>query len=104
MKKVQPEEGQSADMVADNIERLKELFPEAFSEDGVDFDVLRQLLGDASVLNKGEEKYGLNWHGKKKPARSHLRLQQGRYCLAPRKVLIGIRRIICLLKETILRF
>ena len=66
MQKVQPEEGESADIVAENIERLKELFPDAFTEDGVNFDVLRQLLGDASVLDEGEEKYGLNWHGKKK--------------------------------------
>ncbi|KFI21392.1 site-specific DNA-methyltransferase [Nitrosococcus oceani] len=66
MKKIQPEEGESADIVSENIERLKELFPEAFSEGGVDFDALRQLLGDAKVLDEGEEKYGLNWHGKKK--------------------------------------
>ena len=71
MKKVQPEEGKSADIVSENIERLKELFPDAFSEGAqgdkkIDFDVLRQLLGDARVLDEGEEKYGLNWHGKKK--------------------------------------
>lgn len=66
MKKVQPEEGKSADIVSENIDRLKELFPDAFVEGGVNFDVLRQLLGDASVLDEGEEKYGLNWHGKKK--------------------------------------
>ena len=66
MKKVQPEEGKSADIVSENIERLKELFPDAFSEGGVDFEVFRQLLGDAKVLDEGEEKYGLVWHGKKK--------------------------------------
>ena len=66
MKKVQPEEGKSADIVSENIERLKELFPDAFSEGGVNFDLLRQLLGDAKVLDEGEEKYGLSWHGKKK--------------------------------------
>lgn len=56
---------QSADIIAENIQQLKGLFPEAFTEDGVHFDVLRQLLGDADVLAEGEEKYGLNWHGKK---------------------------------------
>lgn len=66
MKKVQQEEGESADIVSENIQRLKELFPDAFSEGGVDFEVLRQLMGDAKVLDEGEEKYGLNWHGKKK--------------------------------------
>ncbi|PIE43455.1 MAG: site-specific DNA-methyltransferase [Gammaproteobacteria bacterium] len=66
MKQVQPKDGESADIVADNIEQLQALFPEAFSEGGVNFDVLRQLLGDARVLDEGEEKYGLDWHGKKK--------------------------------------
>ena len=66
MKRITPEEGQSADMVAENIEQLKTLFPDAFTENGVNFDTLRQLLGDAKVLDEGEEKYGLNWHGKKK--------------------------------------
>ena len=66
MKQVKPEDGQSVDIIAENIEHLKELFPEAFTEGGVNFETLRQLLGDAKVLNEGEEKYGLNWHGKKK--------------------------------------
>ncbi len=66
MKQADPRDGQSADIVSENIERLKEFFPDAFSEGGVNFETLRQLLGDASVLNEGEEKYGLNWHGKKK--------------------------------------
>jgi len=66
MKNVELEDGQSADIVSDNISKMKELFPDAFSEGGVNFDTLRQLLGDASVLDEGEEKYGLSWHGKKK--------------------------------------
>ncbi len=66
MHKVNLEGGQSVDIVAENIEHLKELFPEAYTEGGVNFETLRQLLGDAKVLDEGEEKYGLNWHGKKK--------------------------------------
>ena len=66
MDKIIIENSESANLIQENIDLLKELFPEAFTEDGVDFDVLRQLLGDASVLEVGEEKYGLNWHGKKK--------------------------------------
>ncbi|MXK00453.1 site-specific DNA-methyltransferase [Klebsiella pneumoniae] len=45
------------------ITKLKSLFPEAFSEGSIDFDVLKQLLG-ANVDEK-EERYGLNWHGKR---------------------------------------
>ena len=56
-------ETQSADLVAENVERLKTLFPEAFSEGKVDFGVLRQLLG--GEIDEREEKYGLNWHGKR---------------------------------------
>ena len=53
----------SSDVVAENLDRLKELFPEAFAEGRVNFDVLRQLLGDA--VDDGDERYGLNWHGKR---------------------------------------
>ena len=54
----------SADIVADNLEKLKALFPEAFSEGDVDFSVLRQLLG--GTVDESEEKYGLHWHGKRR--------------------------------------
>lgn len=54
----------SADIVAENIESLKTLFPDAFEEGKIDFDVLRQLLGGA--VDEKDEKYGLNWHGKRK--------------------------------------
>ena len=57
-------ETRSADIVADNLERLQALFPEAFTEGKVDFEVLRQLLGDA--VNEGEEKFGLDWYGKRR--------------------------------------
>lgn len=65
MHKITLEDGQSANIIIENVAKLKALFPDAFTEDGVNFDVLRQLLGDAKVLDEGEEKYGLNWHGKK---------------------------------------
>ena len=56
-------ETRSSDVVAENLDRLKDLFPEAFTEGRVDFEVLTQLLGGA--VDEREEKYGLNWHGKK---------------------------------------
>ena len=60
-------ESRSADLVAENVARLQALFPEAVVEGKVDFDTLRQLLGDA--VADGEEKYGLNWHGKRQARR-----------------------------------
>lgn len=57
-------ETQSADLIADNIEQLKVLFPEACIEGKIDFEVLKHLLGEA--VEEREEKYGLNWHGKRR--------------------------------------
>jgi adenine-specific DNA-methyltransferase len=54
----------SADIVAGNIEALKALFPDAFAEGKIDFEVLKGLLGAA--VDERDEKYGLNWHGKRR--------------------------------------
>jgi len=62
-------EARSADAVAGNIAQLKALFPELLTEDAngaaINVDVLKQLVGDATVT-EAEEKYGLNWHGKRR--------------------------------------
>jgi adenine-specific DNA-methyltransferase len=66
-------ESQSADLKAENIAMLKALFPELLSErivDGkpetaINVDVLKQLVGDTTASD-AEEKYGLNWHGKRR--------------------------------------
>ena len=54
----------SVDVVAENVNHLKVLFPEAFTEGRVDFEVLKQLLG--GEVDERDEKYGLNWHGKRR--------------------------------------
>jgi adenine-specific DNA-methyltransferase len=66
MQKLEPNDPatRSADIVTRNIEELKTLFPEAFTEGKVDFEVLKQLLGGA--VDEREEKYGLHWHGKRR--------------------------------------
>jgi adenine-specific DNA-methyltransferase len=66
---------QSENIVADNIEQIKALFPEAFTEGKIDFEVLKQLLGGA--VDDGEEKYGLNWHGKRQARRLALTPSNG---------------------------
>jgi len=62
-------EAQSADLVAGNVARLKKLFPELITEGkegvSVNVDVLKALVGDATVTD-ADEKYGLNWHGKRR--------------------------------------
>ncbi len=57
-------ETRSTDVVAENVDRLKALFPEAVTEGKIDFDTLRQLLG--GEIEEREEKYGLNWNGKRR--------------------------------------
>lgn len=62
-------ETRSPDGVAENIQRLKTLFPELVTEGpngaAVNVDVLKALVGDATVTD-ADEKYGLNWHGKRR--------------------------------------
>jgi len=87
MKRAGPKDGQSADIVSENIGHIKKLFPDAFSEDGLNFEVLRQILGDAKVLDEGEEKYGLNWHGKKKARQMALTPSVGTLTPCPDKSL-----------------
>ncbi|NYG34293.1 site-specific DNA-methyltransferase [Sphaerotilus montanus] len=70
LEKIEPgsPESQSADLLADNLAKLKALFPELVTEGpqgvAVNVDVLKGLVGDASVTD-ADEKYGLNWHGKR---------------------------------------
>ena len=66
MKKIAANEAAaySADILSENIAQLSALFPEAFTEGKIDFEVLKQLLGGA--VDEREEKYGLNWHGKRR--------------------------------------
>ncbi|MBC7700460.1 site-specific DNA-methyltransferase [Aquabacterium sp.] len=61
-------QAQSTDITAMNIEQLKALFPELITEGptgvAVNVDVLKTLVGDKTTTD-AEEKYGLNWHGKR---------------------------------------
>ena len=58
----------SLDITIENIERLKSIFPEVVTEtkDGpsLNLDVLKQLIGDRTTTDT-DEKFGLNWHGKR---------------------------------------
>lgn len=55
-------EGTSMNIVQDNIEKLKEIFPEIFTEEKIDFEVLKQLLGEKIETDK--ERYSFTWKGK----------------------------------------
>lgn len=62
-------ETHSLDLVTESLAALRAVFPELITEgtDGVavNVDVLKQLVGDKTVSDS-EEKYGLNWHGKRR--------------------------------------
>lgn len=79
-------ETRSADLVQENIDQLKALFPELVTEgsDGaaVNVDVLKALVGDASVTDC-DEKYGLNWHGKRRARQMALTPSTGTLRPAP---------------------
>ncbi len=60
-------DGATKDIVAENIEKLRELFPGVFTEGKVDFDVLREVLGD--YADDRPERYSFTWNGKSRARR-----------------------------------
>lgn len=50
------------------LEALKNLIPEAFTEDKIDFDKLKSALGN--VVENSQERYGLTWAGKSEAIRA----------------------------------
>lgn len=64
---IQPMDSTSMDIVSENISKLKELFPDAFTEGKVDFDALQEVLG--RYTDDREERYSFTWNGKSKARR-----------------------------------
>lgn len=54
--------GGSMDLADENIQVLRQLFPEAFTEGKIDFEKLKLLLG--ANVDEREERYELRWNGK----------------------------------------
>lgn len=52
----------------DRINALRQILPEAFADGKINFDTLRQLLGD-DVEDEREEHFGLSWTGKREARR-----------------------------------
>ena len=69
IEKITPDDAlsQSKDLVHDNIDKLKELFPEIVTEGKIDFKVLQQVLGEE--LEEEEEYYRFTWAGKSQARR-----------------------------------
>ncbi|MGI6235563.1 MAG: site-specific DNA-methyltransferase [Christensenellales bacterium] len=60
-------DGKGMNILEENIKHLKELFPEIVTEGKVDFDMLRQVLGD--YVEEDKEAYSFTWSGKGKALR-----------------------------------
>ena len=67
-------EATSDDVVQRRLHALRDLFPEVFHEDAIDFDTLRSLLGDGAA--ERPERFSLVWQGKE---RSRLAAQSPSY-------------------------
>ncbi|MHB8276722.1 MAG: site-specific DNA-methyltransferase [Candidatus Humimicrobiaceae bacterium] len=52
----------SMDIVEDKKEQLKQVFPEVFNENKIDFEKLKLVLG--SEIEASKERYGMTWPGK----------------------------------------
>ncbi len=60
-------DGKSMDIVAQNIEKLREIFPDVFTEGKVDFEALEATLG--KYIDRDDERYSFNWKGKARARR-----------------------------------
>ncbi|ALP88775.1 hypothetical protein [Clostridium butyricum] len=56
--------GESLNIVKENVLKLKEIFPEVFCEDKIDFKRLEEVLGE--YTDDSDERYRFEWHGKSK--------------------------------------
>ena len=54
--------GESRNITQDNIDKLKQIFPEVFYENKIDFDKLQAVLGEN--IDTEDEKYRFTWNGK----------------------------------------
>ena len=54
--------GKSKNIIQDNISKLKEIFPEIVTEDKIDFNKLKLILGNS--IDENSEKYNFTWSGK----------------------------------------
>lgn len=54
--------GNTPDIAEENIQKLKQIFPDIFTEDKVDFEKLQQVLGD--YVEDSNERYNFTWNGK----------------------------------------
>jgi len=62
-RKTESVEQTSPDIIAEQIDRLKDLFPEAVSEGRVNFEMMKIMLGE--IVDDRTERYSFTWAGKR---------------------------------------
>ena len=82
-KNASPVSRQSENPLAQGLEALKKLFPEAASEDSVDIEALADLLGVSQVSQDRTEKYSFTWWGKQEALRALAQPSQATLKAAP---------------------
>lgn len=55
--------GETPDLTKDNIDKLKQLFPEIVTDGRIDFEKLQAILG--KEIDDAPDRYNFTWHGKK---------------------------------------
>ncbi len=59
--------GTTPDIAEENIAKLREIFPDVFSEKKIDFEKLKQVLGE--YTEDADERYNFTWNGKSRSLR-----------------------------------
>ncbi len=75
------EDGQSKDLVKENIGKLKQLFPEIVTDGKIDFETLKEELGEFRETD--DERYSFTWNGKSKARKLAMTPSRGTLRPAP---------------------
>lgn len=60
--KIRSLDGKTPDIAEENIQKLRQIFPDVFTEDKIDFEKLQQVLGE--YVEDSTERYNFTWNGK----------------------------------------
>jgi adenine-specific DNA-methyltransferase len=60
--KIKTLDGKTSDIAEENVKKLKQIFPDVFTEEKIDFEKLQQVLGN--YVEDSKARYNLTWNGK----------------------------------------
>ena len=81
MEPLTQEDGQSKDLVKQNVERLKQIFPEIVTDGKIDFETLKEELGEFREVK--DERYSFTWNGKSEARKLAMEPSRGTLRPAP---------------------